>query len=90
MKVPNIQSLSDTPHTPQAMLMPDHGTTPIRRITERRTHGEDLGSEPPARALRVISNARGNKMARNGASGVERRVAHREPNVVKVVRRIVA
>lgn len=93
MKVPSIQSLSDTPHTPQAMLMPDHGTTPIRRIMERRTQAEDRGlklSEPPDRALRVMSKARGNRMARYGASGVESRVAHREPSVVRVVRRIVA
>jgi len=37
-----------------------------------------------------MSNARGNKIARNGPKGVERRVAHTEPNVVRVVRRIVA
>jgi hypothetical protein len=29
-------------------------------------------------------------MARNGARGDERRVAHREPSVVRVVRRMVA
>jgi hypothetical protein len=43
MKVPNMQSLRDTPQTPHAILMPDHGTTPMRRRTERRTQAAVLG-----------------------------------------------
>lgn len=42
MKVPNIQSLRGTRQTPEAMLMPDQGTTPTSRKTERRTHADDL------------------------------------------------
>jgi len=101
MNVPSMQSRMDTPQTPQAMFMPDQGTTPMRRRTERRTQGDDLGfkkvpgasgsaSESPPRALRVISNARGNNFARKGPRGVERRVAQAEPTVVRVIRRMVA
>jgi hypothetical protein len=96
-----MQSIIDTPHTPQAMLMPDQGTTPMRRRTERRTQGDDLGfkrvpaasgsaSESPPRALRVISKVRGNNFSRKGPRGVERRVAHAEPRVVRVIRKRVA
>lgn len=101
MKAPNIQSVMATPQTPHAILIPDHGTTPIRRRTERRTHAEDRGfdefpnssrseSESPSRALRVMSNARGKKWVKNGANGVDSIVAHAEPTIVSVVSRIVA
>lgn len=98
MNAPSMQSLMATPHTPQAMLIPDHGTTPMRRSTERRTHADDLdldfaprsGSESPSNALRVMSSARGKKWVRNGARGVASRVAQRDPIVVSVVRSTVA
>lgn len=98
MKAPNMQSDKETPQTPQAMLIPDHGTTPIRRRTDRRTQAEDLGlaellrsrSESPSRALRVMSRARGKKWVRNGARGVDSKVAQAEPTIVRAVRRRVA
>lgn len=82
--------------------MPDQGTTPISRNTERRTQAGDLfldvsaesesrsNSESPLRAARVISRARGKRYVRNGARGVARRVAHAEPVVVRTVRKSVA
>jgi hypothetical protein len=101
MNDPSMQSVMATPHTPQAMLIPDHGTTPIRRNTERRTQADDFGFDlaskesgldckSPSMALRVISRARGKKCVRNGASGVDNRVAHAEPIVVSAERSIVA
>lgn len=98
MKAPSMQSGRDTPQTPQAMLIPDHGTTPMRRRTESRTQAEDRGlaelsrsrSESPSRALRVISNARGKKWVKKGARGVANKVAQVEPTIVRAVRRIVA
>jgi hypothetical protein len=101
MNAPRIQSLIATPQTPQAMLIPDQGTTPMRRNTESRTHADDLGFElevdgaksdfeSPSRAFLVRSRARGKKWVRNGASGVASIVAHTEPRVVRVVRRMVA
>lgn len=47
-------------------------------------------SVSPPRAFRVMSSARGKRLARKGPSGVERRVAHNDPIVVRVVRRMVA
>lgn len=96
-----MQSVIATPHTPHAMLMPDHGTTPIKRSTDSRTQAGDLffdwspdasisASEAPSRADRVMSSARGKKCVRKGARGVERSVAHAEPMVVSAVRRMVA
>lgn len=38
INVPAMQSRSDTPVTPQAMLRADQGTTPTRRRTDNRTH----------------------------------------------------
>jgi hypothetical protein len=77
------------------MLIPDHGTTPMRRRTERRTHVEfSLPSESesisPPRAERVMSKARGKKYVKNGARGFDKRVAQTEPIVVKAVKRTVA
>ena len=98
MKAPSIQSVRDTPQTPQAIFIPDHGTTPIRRRTESRTQAEDRGltelsrsrSESPSRALRVMSSALGKKCDRQGARGVANTVAQTEPTVVRAVRRMVA
>jgi hypothetical protein len=45
MKVPSIESERETPQTPQAILIPDQGTTPIKRKMERRTQGDDLGED---------------------------------------------
>ena len=96
-----MQSTRETPQTPLAMLIPDHGTTPTRRSTERRTQAGDLGldgdpegsgskSESPPRALRVISNARGKSLARKGPRGAESKVAQAEPTVVSALRSTVA
>jgi hypothetical protein len=71
MNVPRAQSERETPHTPQAILIPDHGTTPIKRNIERRTHADDFVdgfavegsislSAFPLSAERVMSKARGN------------------------------
>lgn len=95
---PSMESTRGTSQTPQAMLMPDHGTTPMRRRTERRTQAgvgyDDLseisGSAGPDKALRVISSARGKRLARNGPRGLESREAHAEPSMVRVVSRMVA
>jgi hypothetical protein len=47
MNAPTAQSQTRTPVTPQAMLMPDHGTIPTRRIIERRTQTGVFGLETP-------------------------------------------
>lgn len=44
MNAPSMQSERGTPETPQAMLIPDHGTTPMSRKTERRTQAEEVES----------------------------------------------
>lgn len=98
MKVPKMQSERETPQTPQAILMPDQGTTPINRRTDRRTQGEDLveawssfgSDESPPSAFLVISRARGNMEERKGAKGVHSSVAHAEPIVVSTVSKMVA
>ena len=101
INAPSMQSVIDTPQTPHAMLIPDQGTTPMRRSTDRRTHAEDRGfadlpdvsrsgSESPSRALRVMSKARGKKCVKKGERGVASNVAHAEPIMVRVVRRTVA
>ena len=99
MKVPNMQSVKETPQTPQAILMPDQGTTPINRNMESLTQGADLvlessslvgSEESPASAFRVISSARGNMYDKKGARGAARRVAHSEPMVVRAVSMMVA
>lgn len=98
-----MQSQIDTPQTPQAMLMPDQGTTPIRRSTERRTQAEDRGlsfssapegtgdaSESPSSAWRVSSRAFGKKRVMRGPRGIARSVAHAEPTVVSAANKMVA
>jgi hypothetical protein len=78
------------------MLIPDHGTTPIRRSTERRTQADDLflvrvfTLASPSRALRVKSRARGKKYVRKGASGLAKSVANIEPMLVSAVSKRVA
>ncbi len=65
MKEPRRQSSKATPVTPHAMLMPDQGTTPIRRRMERRIHGDVweacCSDFVPSRADRVRSRALGKK-----------------------------
>lgn len=96
MKDPRMQSLIATPQTPLAILMPDQGTTPTRRSTDKRTHAGDLdltrvsSSASPSRAVRVMSRARGKKRDIRGASGVANNVARIEPIVVNIVSRRVA
>jgi hypothetical protein len=97
---PSMESARGTSHTPQAMLIPDHGTTPMRRRTERRTQAgvvfgdsdlpEISGSAEPDKALRVISSARGKRLVKKGPSGFESREAHADPSMVRVVSRMVA
>lgn len=78
--------------TPQAILMPDQGTTPIKRSMDKRIHGADEWSLllAPSRAERVLSNALGKYRVRKGARGLESIVAQIEPRVVSRVRRRVA
>lgn len=97
MNAPSMQSVKDTPHTPHAILIPDHGTTPINRNTDNRTHADERPwfdsssvSDAPSNAFRVMSSARGKKCVRNGASGVANSVAQAEPSIVSVVSNIVA
>lgn len=94
MKPPRRQSFIATPQTPQAMLIPDHGTTPTRRRIERRTHGADdcdfSELEFPSIALRVKSRARGKILTRNGSRGAANKLAKIDPAVVRTVRRMVA
>lgn len=42
MKAPRAESRMGTAVTPHAMFMPDQGTMPMRRRTERRTHAADF------------------------------------------------
>lgn len=86
------------------MLMPDQGTTPINRSTDKRTQAEDFDAldvlaavtrgssvlESPSNAVRVSARARGNTVERNGAIGAERILAKIDPTVVKNVSKTVA
>jgi hypothetical protein len=99
MKDPRKQSETATPQTPHAMLMPDHGITPMRRKTDSLTQAEDLFFVPnacrsvsasPSKAARVISRVLGKKWVKNGAKGADSIDAHTEPIVVKSVRSSVA
>ena len=97
MKAPRKQSFSDTPVNPQAMLSPDHGTTPTSRRTDKRTHAGELLVDDiwldfsdsvvadPSRAVRVIWTGRGKKRVRTGASGVASKVANTDPIDVSIV-----
>lgn len=90
---PKKQSFNATPQTPQAILMPDHGTMPIKRSTDSRTHAGDFGFSSfvaPSIAFRVMSKARGNILTKNGASGAANRLAKIEPTVVRRVSKSVA
>lgn len=90
---PKKQSIMATPQTPQAMLMPDHGTMPIKRSTDSRTHADDFGVSSlvaPSMAFRVMSKARGNIFTKNGANGAASRLAKIDPNVVSRVSKSVA
>ena len=64
MKVPRKQSHKPTPRTPQATLIPDHGTIPISRKTVKRTQTGDealvlaLVPESASKALRAKASGR--------------------------------
>ena len=99
MKDPRKQSGMATPQTPQAILMPDHGITPMSRKTDSLTQAEDLPFVPngwrsvsasPSRAARVISSALGKTCVKTGAKGADSIVAKTEPIVVSSVRSNVA
>jgi hypothetical protein len=45
IKAPRMTSESLTPQTPQAMFIPDHGTTPMSRRTLRRTQADEVDLE---------------------------------------------
>ena len=80
--------------------MPDHGTTPTRRIVERRTQMGVLDLEVPLvsgvddsgpwRADLVSARALGKKRTRRGPTGAARSEERREPPVVMVAWRMVA
>jgi hypothetical protein len=66
IKAPRMTSESLTPQTPQAMFIPDQGTTPIRRRTLRRTQAEEVDFdarpvESGSMAERVTASAPGKK-----------------------------
>jgi hypothetical protein len=97
MKEPRKQSLEATPHTPQAILIPDQGTTPINLRMDKRTHGAVLlcavefdMESAPCRALRVAARALGNQADSNGAIGLESNEDMTEPMVVSNVSKTVA
>jgi len=100
MNAPTAQSQTRTPVTPQAILMPDHGTMPTRRMTERRAQTGVLGLEVPLisgvedglpwRADFVRVMALGKKRMTRGPMGVARSEERREPPVVMVAWRMVA
>ena len=95
MNAPTTESQTLTPVTPHAILMPDHGTMPTRRIIERRTQTGVLGLEEPLiwegegegpwRADFVRVRALGKKRTARGPTGVARSEERREPPVVIVV-----
>lgn len=100
MNAPTAQSQTRTPVTPQAILIPDHGTIPTRRSIERRTQMGVIGLETPLisgvegegpwRADFVRVRALGKKRTTRGPTGVARREERREPPVVMVAWRMVA
>ena len=95
MKVPRKQSVRGIPRTPQATLMPDQGTIPMRRRTVRRTQAGDLDFVDTvvlslSNALFARARGFGKKCVMNGAIGVARRVANIEPMVVRMESKMVA
>jgi len=96
MKEPRTQSQIDTPHTPQAMLIPAHGTMPISLKIDRRTQADDFGwvgdslAASPSSAVRVRARALGKTCVRNGAMGADKRLENTDPVVVSIVRSRVA
>jgi hypothetical protein len=94
MKVPRKQSRRETPRTPQATLIPDHGTIPINRKTVNRTQVGDgafvLPPESDSKMLRAKANGRGRKRVIKGDNGAERSVARIDPTVVSTARSNVA
>ncbi len=89
IKAPRKQSHTATPQTPHAMLIPDHGTTPMSRRIDKRTHAAVLSAfeSSPSRTERVIASGRGMRRVRNGPSGAAKTLADSDPNVVSNVRR---
>lgn len=91
MNAPKRQSNKDTPVTPQAMLMPDHGTTPMSLNTDNRTQPGDLSlgdvvnASPPSSALRVSASAFGTTCDIIGAKGVANNDDSTDPNAVRKV-----
>ena len=96
MNAPRKQSATETPQTPHAMLRPDHGTTPIKRRTERRTQTGvlfcevEFELESPCRTFLVTVRARGNHRDNIGAIGLDKREERIEPIAVRSVRSRVA
>lgn len=94
IKAPTAQCHRLTPQTPQAILMPDHGTTPISRSTLSRAQGEDEDEVEveagPSSAERVREIAEGKKRVKRGVRGVARMVESTDPSVVSNVWRRVA
>jgi hypothetical protein len=101
MNAPTTQSETLNPVTPLAILIPDHGTMPTRRIIERRTQTGVVGGleeplmsevegEGPWRAYFVRMRALGKMRMMRGPTGVARREERREPPAVTVVWRMVA
>lgn len=91
IKAPRKQSQTATPQTPQAMLMPDQGTTPMSRRIDNRTHAAERSAlaSPPSRTTRVIARGRGKNCVRNGPRGAARQLADRDPTVVSNVRSMI-
>jgi hypothetical protein len=84
--------------------MPDQGTIPMRRSTDRRAQGledvegevladlreSELAGEVPWRALRVRAMAEGKKRVMMGVRGAARMVERTDPIVVRLVCKRVA
>ena len=91
MNAPNKQSNKETPVTPQAILMPDHGTIPISLSTDRRTQPGDLSRDEaiivslPSSAFRVSAKAFGKNWEMIGAKGVANNDDSTDPTAVREV-----
>ena len=92
IKAPRKQSHTATPQTPHAMLIPDHGTIPMSRRIDSRTHAAEPSAfeSSPSSTERVIASGRGMRWVRNGPRGAARMLADKDPSVVSNVRRTTA
>lgn len=91
MNAPKKQSNKETPATPEAILIPDHGTTPMSLNTDKRTQPGDFSLDevvsvsPPSSAFRVSSRTFGMACDMKGAKGVANNDDITDPRAVREV-----